>query len=62
MEPLVHGTTTVNYGSNQEFTFTPTTGYHIIAVIVNGTTAATTSPYTISNVTGPTSPNSRIHD
>ena len=49
------GTTTVNYGSGQDFTFTPTTGYHIVAVIVNGTTVATTSPYTISNVTGPTS-------
>jgi hypothetical protein len=49
------GTTTVNYGSSQEFTFTPATGYHIVAIIVNGTTVATTSPYTISDVTGPTS-------
>jgi YVTN family beta-propeller protein len=48
-------TTTVNYGSGQDFTFTPATGYHIVAIIVNGTTVATTSPYTISDVTGPTS-------
>ncbi len=49
------GTTTVNYGGSQEFTFTPATGYHIVAIIVNGTTVGTTSPYTVSTVTGATS-------
>ena len=49
------GTTTVNYGGSQDFSFTPVTGYHIVAVIVNGTTVATASPYTILDVTGPTS-------
>ena len=49
------GTTTVNYGDSQEFTFAPAAGYHIVGIIVNGTTVATTSPYTISDVTGPTS-------
>ena len=31
------GTTTVNYGGNQEFTITPATGYHLVWVNVNGT-------------------------
>jgi YVTN family beta-propeller protein len=52
---VIRGNTTVNYGSNQEFTFTPTIGYHIVAIKVNGTTVGTTSPYTISDVTGATS-------
>ena len=52
---IAPSTTIVNYGGSQEFTFTPATGYHIVAIIVNGTTVATTSPYTISDVTGPTS-------
>ncbi len=30
-------TTTVNYGSSQEFTFTPATGYHLTDVLMNGT-------------------------
>lgn len=48
-------TTTVNHGDSQTFTITPHTGYHIVAVIVNGTTVATASPYTVSDVTGATS-------
>jgi hypothetical protein len=48
-------TTSVNYGAGQEFTFTPATGYHIVAILVNGTTVGATSPYTVSDVTGATS-------
>jgi YVTN family beta-propeller protein len=50
-------TTTVNYGSNQEFTFTPATGYHIADVLMNGTSVLNNvenGAYTVSNVTGTT--------
>ena len=44
----------VNYGSNQKFTFTPSTGYHLDSLIVDGArnTDSTTS-YTFVNVTAP---------
>jgi parallel beta-helix repeat protein len=48
-------TATVIYGGSQVFTFTPAPNYHIVAIKVNGTTVATTSPYTVSTVTGVTS-------
>jgi uncharacterized protein (TIGR02145 family) len=52
-----NGTTPVNCGDNQKFTFTPNTGYHVDSVYVNG---APISPagggggwnYTFYNVTG----------
>jgi YVTN family beta-propeller protein len=52
---IAPGTTTVDYGEDQEFTFTPATGYHIVAIIVNGSSVGTTSPYTVSDVTEATS-------
>jgi hypothetical protein len=45
------GTVTVNYGNNQTFTMTPTTGYRILDVLVNGTSAGAVPTYTFSNVT-----------
>jgi len=51
------GTTSVNYGSNQTFTFTPATGYSVASITVNGValtgsalTNAIASGYTFSNV------------
>jgi uncharacterized repeat protein (TIGR02543 family) len=51
------GTTSVNYGSNQAFTFTPATGYSVASITVNGAalsgsalTTAIASGYTFSNV------------
>jgi uncharacterized repeat protein (TIGR02543 family) len=55
---IAPGTTSVNYGSNQTFTFTPATGYAVASITVNGTalsgsalTNAIASGYTFSNVT-----------
>jgi hypothetical protein len=51
------GTTTVNYGSNQEFTFTPDTGYHLVDVLINGTSvlgSVADGAYIVSTVTGAT--------
>ena len=45
------GSTLVNYGQNQSFTFTPATGYHIDTVLVDGGYAGNTSPYVFVNVT-----------
>ena len=44
------GTTTVNYGNNQEFTITPHIGYHISSLVVDGSTVTVASTYTFSNV------------
>jgi uncharacterized repeat protein (TIGR02543 family) len=51
------GTTNVNYGSNQTFTFTPSSGYSVASITVNGSalsgsalTNAIASGYTFSNV------------
>ena len=46
------GTTTVNEGSNQAFTMTPATGYHVSNVVVDGSSAGAVSSYTFSSVTG----------
>ncbi|MEK7263051.1 MAG: Ig-like domain repeat protein, partial [Bacteroidota bacterium] len=45
------GTILVNSGSNASFTMTPSVGYHIDSVFVDGAYVGTTSPYTISNIT-----------
>jgi len=45
------GTTTVNYGGSQTFTITPSTGYSIVSLTVDGSTVAAASSYTFSNVT-----------
>jgi uncharacterized repeat protein (TIGR02543 family) len=51
------GTTSVDYGSNQAFTFTPATGYSVASITVNGValtgsalSTAIASGYTFSNV------------
>ena len=41
------GTTNVNYGSNQVYTMTPITGYHIDSVFVDGSYGGNTSPDTV---------------
>ena len=51
------GTTTVNYGGSQEFTFSPATGYHLTDVLMNGTSVmedVENGAYTVSDVTGTT--------
>jgi hypothetical protein len=48
------GTTIVDYGSSQLFTITPNAGYHILNVLVNGTSLGPVSSHIISDVTGDT--------
>ena len=43
--------TTVNYGGSQTFTFTPSTGYSVSGVTVDGSPVTIASSYTFSNVT-----------
>lgn len=46
------GTTTVNYGSSQEYTFTAASGYRLATVTIDGTLQSPTpTSYTFSNVT-----------
>ncbi len=45
------GTVSVNYGLNQTFNFTPSTGYHVDSLIVDGVNQASASSYTFNNVT-----------
>jgi len=45
------GTITVNQGSNQTFNITPSSGYHIDDVLVDGASVGAVSSYTFSNVT-----------
>jgi hypothetical protein len=45
------GIQTVNYGTNQAFTITPSTGYHVLDVLVDGVSVGTVTSYTFSNVT-----------
>ncbi len=42
---------TVNYGSDQTFTITPNTGYHIIDVLIDGISQGIISAYTFTSVT-----------
>ncbi|MGG9972198.1 sugar-binding protein [Ferruginibacter sp. SUN002] len=41
----------VNCGANKTFTITPDAGYHILDIIVDGSSVGTSSPYTFTNVT-----------
>lgn len=43
-------TTTVNYDSNQTFSITPETGYHIVDVKVDGSSVEAVTQYTFSHV------------
>lgn len=45
------GTVTVNYGANQTFTITPSTGYTIATVLVDGSSVGPVTSYTFTNVT-----------
>jgi len=45
------GSTTVTYGANQTYTITPSTGYHIDTLIVDGSYAGYSSPYIFLNDT-----------
>ncbi|MBI4810333.1 MAG: hypothetical protein HY800_02600 [Ignavibacteriales bacterium] len=45
------GAVSVNHDSNQAFTVTPNTGYHIDSVIVDGVKVDSTTSYTFFNVT-----------
>ena len=43
-------TVAVNYGSSQQFTITPNTGYHTDSVLVDGVIVDSTTTYTFTNV------------
>ena len=45
------GTATVNHGGSQTFTIAPQTGYHIVDVLVDGSSVGAVPVYTFSNVT-----------
>ena len=44
------GVTAVNFGGSQMYTITPTPGYHIASVLVDGVSQGTISSYTFTNV------------
>src|SRR5207342_340945 len=46
-----NGAVVVNYGSNQTFTITPSTGYHVNTVLVDGGSVGAVTTYTFTNVT-----------
>lgn len=45
------GAVTVNHGESQIFTFTPSTGYHVDSLIVDGVNQPSASSYTFTDVT-----------
>ncbi|HEV8539358.1 MAG TPA: SdrD B-like domain-containing protein, partial [Bacteroidota bacterium] len=45
------GAISVSYGGNQTFNFTPSTGYHVDSLIVDGVSEAVAASYTFTNVT-----------
>jgi hypothetical protein len=45
------GTATINYGGNQAYTITASTGYHIVAVLVDGASVGAVATYTFTSVT-----------
>ena len=48
------GVIIVDYGGSQFFTITPNLGYHIVDVLVNGTSLGPVSSYNVADVTGDT--------
>lgn len=48
------GITKLNYGDSQTFTITANNGYHIVDVLVNGSSVGAVSSYTIYDITGAT--------
>ena len=50
---ITPGTTqTVNYGASQSFTIAASSGYHIVDVLVDGSSAGAITSYSFTNVTG----------
>ena len=45
------GSVVVNYGSNQTFTITPNANYHVLDVLVDGSSVGAVTTYTFTNVT-----------
>ncbi|PKN83573.1 MAG: hypothetical protein CVU46_16595, partial [Chloroflexi bacterium HGW-Chloroflexi-8] len=45
-----NGAVSVNHGTNQVFTITPATGYHVADVLVDGVSAGAVTSYTFTNV------------
>jgi hypothetical protein len=45
------GTVSVNYGSDQAFTITPDTGYHVADVLVDGSSVGAVTSYSFTGVT-----------
>ena len=45
------GNVSVNYGANQSFTITPSTGYHVASVLVDGSSAGAVTSYAFNSVT-----------
>jgi hypothetical protein len=45
------GVTAVTHGSNQSYTITPGTGYHVADLLVDGASAGAVTSYTFTNVT-----------
>lgn len=48
------GVTIVDYGGSQLYTITPNLGYHIVDVLVNGTSLGSVGSYNVADVTGDT--------
>jgi hypothetical protein len=48
------GITIVDYGGSQLYTITPNLGYHIVDVLINGTSLGPVSSYNVADVTGDT--------
>ncbi|MCX6688743.1 MAG: type IV pilin, partial [Methanoregula sp.] len=44
------GITTVNYGSNQTYTITPVTGYHVADVLVDGSSVGNVTTYSFASI------------
>src|SRR5512137_816992 len=45
------GVTNVNYNGGQSYTITPSTGYHVADVLVDGVSVGAVTSHTFSNVT-----------
>ncbi len=45
------GTSTVNYGANRAYTITPSTGYYVSALVIDGATQPGATTYSFNNVT-----------
>jgi hypothetical protein len=45
------GAVFINYGASQIFTITPSSEYHISAILIDGISVSITNPYTFTNVT-----------